>query len=169
MENTRDIVAIFFVAGPLSCLISASVGVSTLYFNGLAPASDLWFTVWNWWAGNTLGVLVALPLCLTWLLRNQSPWNTRPVVLGVPMLIALAVIATGYWAVSKWEMAEQETALRNHAERLIKRLEQRFIAHEEALAALKRLMKVTPDMNYAQFEYFTRIAHRKVKKQSKEL
>ena len=160
MERTRDIVRIFFVAGPLSCLISASVGVTTLYLNGLAPVSDLWFTVWNWWAGDTLGVLVALPLCLTWLLRNQSPWNMRPVVLGVPMLIVLAVIAAGYLAVSKWEIAEEDKALRNHAERLIKRLEQRFIAHEEALASLKRLIEVTPDMNYAQFEYFTRITLR---------
>ena len=36
-------------------------------------------------------------------------------------------------------------------------LTHRFIAHEEALSALRRLFEVTPDMGHAKFEYFTRI------------
>ena len=160
MDSLRDIVRVLFVAGPLACLISASTGVGTLYFNGLTPASEALFTWWNWWAGDTLGVLVALPLSLTWLLRSQFPWRRRPVALGMPMLIALGLIAAGYWAVSQWGRTEQEMAVRSHAERLAKRLEQRFIAHQEALAALSRLIEVMPDMSYAQFDHFTRITLR---------
>jgi len=160
METLRDIVRIFIVAGPLACLISASVGVATLYGNGLTQTADLLFSWWNWWTGDTLGVLVALPLCLTWLLRSQSPWRERRAALGLPMLITLGVIAAGYVAVSKWERAAQDTEVRSHGERLAKQLEQRFIAHQEALAALKRLIEVTPDMSYEQFDHFTRLTLR---------
>ena len=160
MDSEWNIVRIFIVAGPLACLISASVGVGTLYLNGLTPVGDVLFTWWNWWAGDTLGVLVALPLCLTWLLRSQSPWRSRPAVLGLPVLVALGLIAAGYWAASQWELTEQDMAVRSHAERLAKRLEQRFIAHQEALASLKRLIEVTPDMSYAQFDHFTRVTLR---------
>jgi signal transduction histidine kinase len=160
MDSQRDIVRVLFAAGPLACLVSASTGVGTLYVNGLTSASEALFTWWNWWAGDTLGVLVALPLSLTWLLRSQFPWRWRPVALGMPMLVALGLIAAGYWTVSQWERTEHDMEVRNHAERLAKRLEQRFIAHQEALAALKRLIEVTPDMSYAQFDHFTRITLR---------
>ena len=160
MEFFGDIVRLLAVAGPLSCVVSASIGVGTLYFNGLTPVSDVLFTWWNWWAGDTLGVLVALPLSLAWLMRSDTPWRKRPLALGLPMLVTLAVIAAGYLAVSRWERSEQETAVRRHGEHLSRLLEQRFIAHQEALAALKRLIEVTPDMSYAQFDRFTRITLR---------
>jgi PAS domain S-box-containing protein len=156
MEFSSDIVRVLAVAGPLSCVVSASVGVGTLYFNGLTPVSDVLFTWWNWWAGDTLGVLVALPLSLAWLMRADTPWRKRPFALGLPMLVTLAVIGAGYVAVSRWERSEQDMAVRRHGEQLARLLEQRFIAHQEALAALKRLIEVTPDMSYAQFDRFTR-------------
>ncbi len=160
MEFAGDIVRVLAVAGPLSCVVSASVGVGTLYFNGLTPVSDVLFTWWNWWAGDTLGVLVALPLSLAWLMRSDTPWRKRPLALGLPMLVTLAVIAAGYFAVSRWERSEQDMAVRRHGEQLARVLEQRFIAHQEALAALKRLIEVSPDMSYAQFDRFTRVTLR---------
>ena len=160
MESLQDILRIFIVAGPLACLISASVGVATLYGNGVTQAADVLFSWWNWWSGDTLGVLVALPLCLTWLLRDQSPWRERRVALSLPMLISLGVIAAGYLAVSKWEAAGLDAEVRSNGERLVKQLEQRFIAHQEALAALTRLIEVAPEMSYEQFDHFTRLTLR---------
>ena len=160
MESARDIVLLLAVAGPISCLVSASVGVGTLYLNGLTPAADVLFTWWNWWAGDTLGVLVALPLALAWLLRANRPWRERLTSLWPPMIMALAVIVAGYVAVSQWEHTRREEAISQHGENLAKRLGQRFIAHQEALASLKRLMEVSPDMSYGQFDHFTRITLR---------
>ena len=160
MEAIGEIAPILIVAGPLSCLTGAGIGVTTLYLNGLTPAAEVLFTAWNWWAGDTLGVLLALPLSLTWLLRQRSPWRKRPVALGLPMLLTVGLIGASYFGVAEWERAEQEAAVRGHGEELAKRLEQRFIGHEEALAALKRLIEVTPDMSWAQFDHFTRITLR---------
>lgn len=160
MEFAGDIVRVLVLAGPVGCVVSASIGVGTLYFNGLTPPSDILFTWWNWWAGDTLGVLVGLPLSLAWLLRSDTPWRKRPLALGLPMLVTLAVIAAGYFAVSRWERTEQDMAVRRHGEQLARLLEQRFIAHQEALAALKRLIEVSPDMSYAQFDRFTQITLR---------
>jgi signal transduction histidine kinase len=160
LESVRDITRVLLLAGPLACLVSASVGVTTLYSAGLAPQGDIAFTWWNWWAGDTLGILIALPLSLTFLLRNEPAWHARQAALGLPMLTTLIVIAVGYTAVSQWEHSRIDTAIAEHGEQLAKRLEQRFIAHQEALAALKRLIEVTPDMNYTQFDHFTRITLR---------
>jgi signal transduction histidine kinase len=157
MESAGDIVRLLAAAGPLACLVSASFGVGTLYLNGLTPPSDFLFTWWSWWVGDTLGVLVALPLSLAWLLRARAPWQERRAALWLPMLVALLLIAGGYVAVSRWERTVREQTVSHHGELLARRLAERFIAHQEALAALKRLIEVSPDMSFGQFDHFTRV------------
>jgi signal transduction histidine kinase/CHASE1-domain containing sensor protein len=44
-----------------------------------------------------------------------------------------------------------------HGEELAELLEKRATAHQEAISALRRLLEVTPDMSFSQFEHFTRI------------
>ena len=65
LHAPRDIVLAGGLGGLVACTVSASVGVPALLFNGAigvdaAPAT--WLT---WWAGDTLGVLIAAPLALT--------------------------------------------------------------------------------------------------------
>jgi signal transduction histidine kinase/integral membrane sensor domain MASE1 len=157
MEAERNILICLAIAGPLSCLISATIGVTILYLAGLVSAEYYIFSWWNWWSGDTLGVLVMLPLCLTYLYRHDALWRKRLTVLVIPMLIVLMLVGLAFFAVSNWESNQQKLAIKNHGETLEKLLEQRFIAHQEALSALRRMLEVTPDINYPQFEYFTRI------------
>lgn len=157
MEVEREIVLCLALAGPLASLVSASVGVAVLYLAQVLPAPALAGAWWSWWSGDTLGVLVMLPLCLTLLYRHDSPWRARLRLLVLPMLATLALVALAFMAASRWELAQQKAAIRSQGETWVKLLEQRFIAHQEALAALRRLIEVTPNMTFAQFEYFTRI------------
>src|SRR5262249_30317397 len=62
LTRTRDIVALLLLGGPLSCLASATVGVTTLAVSGEIPWS-LYVVTWGtWWVGDTLGVLIVTPL-----------------------------------------------------------------------------------------------------------
>lgn len=157
MEQTGDIVRALLLAGPATCVLSASVGVTTLYLTGIVSGGEFFYLWWNWWSGDTLGVLVTLPLALIFLLHADAPWRNRLTTLLPAMLTALAVVAAAFAAVSHWERVQLAAAIRNHGEALAQQLEQRFIAHQEALSALRRLIEIAPDMRYEQFEYFTRI------------
>lgn len=160
MEQEGDIVRTLLLAGPAACLLSASVGVASLYLGGIIGDGEFLFSWWNWWSGDTLGVLIALPLVLALLFRADAPWRGRLTTQLPPMLTVLAVVAASFYTVSQWERAQHADAIRGHGEELAQQLEQRFIAHQEAFSALRRLLEVVPDMSYGQFEYFTRIALR---------
>ncbi|MBM4131401.1 hypothetical protein FJ250_10320 [bacterium] len=151
MEQAPDIVRSLLLAGPAACVLSASVGVTTLYLTGIVSGGEFLYAWWNWWSGDTLGVLVMLPLVLTFLLRADAPWRARLTILLPPMLIALMAVSAAFAAVSHWERTQQATAIRNHGEALSRQLEQRFIAHQEALSALRRMIEIAPDMSYGQF------------------
>lgn len=71
-----------------ACVISATVGISTLIVFDIvasAEASKLWLT---WWTGDCVGALVLTPLLLTWIRPNPKDESYR----WLYVLIALAVI-----------------------------------------------------------------------------
>ena len=64
LRSLGGIVRLLLVAGPLTCLVSATIGVGSLHAFGDVPRAELlsnWFT---WWAGDVFGVLVFLPIML---------------------------------------------------------------------------------------------------------
>lgn len=157
MEMEREVIRTLVLTGPIASTISAVNGVTALYVADIVHDSDYLYSLWNWWAGDTLGVMVMLPLTLTVLYRRQAIWRGRLTTLVLPMLVALGLVGAAFYVTAQGERTQQQLAVKSHGERLAHLLEQRLIAHQEALSSLRRLIEVTPDMSYAQFEYFTRI------------
>ena len=157
MELESDIIRSLLLAGVLGCVVSASVGVSVLYVAGIITSAAYINSWWSWWVGDTLGVLIVMPLSLVVLYRKYSPWNNRLKTIGIPMMLVLLAVAGVVTLASNWEQGFRKEEIRKHGEAFEKLLQQRYIAHREVIAALARLMEVVPDMNYEQFEYFTGI------------
>lgn len=61
--SQRDIVLMILIA-PLGMLVSSLVGAFTLYASGLAQAGSLMKIWFIWWMGDSIGVLLAMPLVL---------------------------------------------------------------------------------------------------------
>lgn len=157
MELESDIILSLLLGGVLACAVSASVGVSALYFFGVINSSvymNLW---WNWWVGDTLGVLILMPIVLSVLYRHHPSWRKRINTVVIPMLGVLLIVATIVGFASYWEQNLVHDQIKKHGESFKELLERRYIAHKEAVASLARLIEVTPLMRYDQFEYFTRI------------
>ena len=57
LEHERDVLYFLLLGGPLACLVSASVGVFTLHLMGVIDKPVSVFAWWNWFVGDTLGVL----------------------------------------------------------------------------------------------------------------
>ena len=91
LTRARDIGTFLLLGGPLSCLVSATVGVTTLAVSGQIPWSLFVMTWWTWWVGDTLGVLIATPLVLSWLAEPRAIWHRRRLSVGLPLVVALAL------------------------------------------------------------------------------
>ena len=161
LESERDIIACLMLAGPVACVVSASTGVSALYAAGIVHGPDFAYSWINWWVGDALGVLVMLPISLTFLFRRHAPWTSRLVTQVLPMAFTLLLVGCAFYAVSAWERAELKSRIDAHGATLAHLLGQRFTAHQEAIAALDRLVEVNPAMDDHQFAYFTRITLQK--------
>ena len=66
LARARNVCAFMGLGGVVSCLFSATNGVTCLALGGFAPWSgfgQIWLT---WWLGDTAGVFVVTPLLLAW-------------------------------------------------------------------------------------------------------
>lgn len=157
MEQESDIIRSLLLAGVVGCLVSASIGVTVLFAAGIISSAFVINSWWNWWVGDALGVLIVMPIALSVLYRRHPSWRNRLKTIGIPMMLVLLVVAGVVALTSHWEQAAIKDEIKKHGEAFEKLIQQRYIAHSEAIAALARLMEVMPDMTYEQFDYFTRI------------
>jgi len=66
LDSTRDVFALIGLGALLSTMVSATIGVSSLYFAGLATTQNLGETWTTWWVGDAIGALLVTPLILVW-------------------------------------------------------------------------------------------------------
>ena len=96
LDSLRDVFALIVLAALLSTMISATIGVASLYFAGLTPQENVAETWRTWWIGDAIGALLVAPLILVWAARPRSPLVTRhlgeaaALVLGI-LLASLAL------------------------------------------------------------------------------
>lgn len=64
LQSVRQIFWLLGLGGPFTCVIAASVGVGTLYWLGIVQPAAVASNWIAWWSGDSLGVLVFLPLVL---------------------------------------------------------------------------------------------------------
>jgi integral membrane sensor domain MASE1 len=66
LNRERHIITFLILGGPLSCLVNATIGVTTLSIGGKIPRAMSDISWWTWWVGDTIGVLIVTPLVLSW-------------------------------------------------------------------------------------------------------
>lgn len=127
LENDGDIIAFSVLGGPAACVVSASVGVSSLVAFGIVPGADFLFTWWNWWLGDTLGVLIGAPLGLLLLEYKQvSIWRRRVLVLAAPIVTTLVLIVAAYFYAGYLERRQIAHELEHYGTEISHQLQQRL-------------------------------------------
>ena len=93
LARVRDVVALAVLAAGASTLISATIGVASLYAGGAVAASDL-LTTWRvWWLGDMFGDLLVAPLFLVAASRPRLPTRRLAAGEAVMLLVALGAVA----------------------------------------------------------------------------
>ena len=76
-------------AGAIAAVLSAGVGVLSLWLTTDLPTADLAAAMLNWWQGDTLGVFLLAPLLLVWRQRPAGPALTAARRVELALLLGL--------------------------------------------------------------------------------
>jgi diguanylate cyclase (GGDEF)-like protein/PAS domain S-box-containing protein len=142
IDSGHDVMA-FFLLTPVICLSSATVSVPVLYalhaFDEVAQLR-FWFA---WWAGDTLGVLLAAPLC--WIICGSPRrlWRRRAPLVALPLLIASAAVVTIYRLSQGWEHDQHMQPYRLKAQQTADMLQAEFNEHVRFVGTFARTLADT--------------------------
>jgi diguanylate cyclase (GGDEF)-like protein/PAS domain S-box-containing protein len=93
----------FFTGAPAVCLTSALVSLLGLLCIGAETPDAFKADFLTWWVGDTLGVVLCVPLCLLFIGRPRNLWKRRRLSVGVPLLIGIGLCVAVYLKTTGWE------------------------------------------------------------------
>lgn len=74
VDRTKHVLIFVFVAIG-SCIISATVGVTSLSIATAIQWKNFFVSWWTWWVGDAAGILVFVPLILSWAYNPKIKWS----------------------------------------------------------------------------------------------
>jgi diguanylate cyclase (GGDEF)-like protein len=93
-QRAHDILKFGVLAGMVSTVVSATIGVTTLCLGGFASWS-MYGSIWStWWLGDAAGAMVVTPLLLLWRENPRLDW-TREQIAELALLF-LGLFFTGW-------------------------------------------------------------------------
>ncbi|WP_394846452.1 CHASE domain-containing protein [Pendulispora brunnea] len=161
LEVDRDITKFTFLGGPISCLVSPTVGMTTLCGLGVIPWSQFAFSWWTWWVGDAIGVLIFAPLALLFVPGLDPVWRRRRAIVGIPLLVGFGVVTVLFLKARAWEETRLRTEFERRATPLAHALDARLSEYDEVVGFLSSLFEASPDVSRKQFREFCQRALKK--------
>ena len=72
INSLKDVVKLVIGGGIVSTQISCTIGALSIYLAGKINWAEYWQVRWNWWLGDTMGVLILTPLILIFCRPKQT-------------------------------------------------------------------------------------------------
>lgn len=92
-SRAQDVLKFTILAGLFGPVISATIGVTSLVWGGLAPQSDF-LAVWSTWLlGDATGILILAPLLILWAGGSKLVWTPARVAEALFMFLSSILIA----------------------------------------------------------------------------
>lgn len=149
-----DVVRILLYGAPLSCVINSFIGVGTLRLAGLIPTPNLLFNWWTWWVGDSIGVLIFMPLICAWALRPRQQWLGKQIALTLPLAAMFAAVVGLFFYVSSREQARLQAEFDRTAQRIAASFQARLDNELTILGAINGLFSVSDRISARQFRDF---------------
>ena len=155
LDNGRDLWR-FLILSPVCCLTSATLSLGGLLALGAVAPPGL-VTNWiSWWIGDTLGVLVVLPLMFVIAGEPRHLWRSRAGPLAVPMLLFFALFVTIFVRVRTWEHDEALLEFRLLSQQIVDKIHAGLTEQEIFLEQLERSFSQPATLSRADFQHLAK-------------
>jgi diguanylate cyclase (GGDEF)-like protein/PAS domain S-box-containing protein len=152
--GVRNITGMLILGGPLSCLVNPTFGVGVLLTAELIVPDEFGFSWMTWWVGDSMGVLICLPLLLLWLGPPKQAWSRYWMFVALPLAMMLALSVVVFMFVSR----QDQTSIAHEFERsgaiVTRSLDKQVERSLEAVYGLRSFFDASSAVTRAEFGAF---------------
>ena len=160
LTRLQDTLKLFALSGPLACLIAPTVGIGSLYFVGGLPAERIVGNWLTWWAGDSFGIILFLPLVLV---APGSPerltWRGRtvtalPILAMLTLMLPLGLTFYAWKLISEHHHKASITEFQTLALESEKALQYRLQSYAQALLGGEALIRAAGSVSRASWRQY---------------
>jgi CHASE1-domain containing sensor protein len=150
--EARDIIKFLILGGPVSCLVNATWGVTSLLLGGVIQPVDYLFHWWTWWVGDAIGVITFTPLILIWAAKPALFSQRRQV--SLPLSLAFTLVVIFFIYTNAWEQDRIKLEFNRRTDQLAQQLKENFDNYILVLHSVENLYASSVPINRQQFKTF---------------
>ena len=144
-------VARFYVLGAASCLVNAALATFALGAAGVLSGPPLAFSGAVWWAGDSLGVLIATPVVLALIGEPASEWRPRIAQVGITLVACTALVAALALRIDRWDEDRLAGTFERDAAATAALVTDRLEGPQDALLAMHGLHIASDEVSVDEF------------------
>jgi signal transduction histidine kinase/CheY-like chemotaxis protein len=117
--DTPSTIVRFVLLCPLVALVGSSISIAALLEWNVIASANAVFDWWNWWLGDTLGILVGAPIMFALFARPRENWSARKWTVALPLLVMIGLGVATAGVITRWEDQRIEARFKSDAQKLV--------------------------------------------------
>ena len=154
LEQEKDIFNFLFMGGVVSCIISASFAMIALLLAGVINPEDFFLSWGKWWLGDTVGVMVFMPLIVVGLAKKNIIEMKRRVSVILPVLILFCCVVIVFISSRNFENNVISTRFEQRADNMSLELQEHFTHAFDLLHYIQRFYESSSYVERVEFKKF---------------
>ena len=150
----KDVFKFLLLGGPISCLVNATWGVTSLLLAGVIQPADYLLHWWTWWLGDTIGVIAFTPLVLIWAAKPQGASLRRQISVSLPVCLTFALVVLSFVYTSAWEQTRIAAEFERRTDKVFQELEDNFDNYIDALHSIESFFGSSVTVGRQEFKSF---------------
>lgn len=156
LNHAERVFKFLTLAGPISCLVSPTLGVTAILTAGAIHGSNYALNWFTWWVGDTVGALIFAPVALIGLGRApRVPLRRKLLIIG-PVFVSFTLVVFLFIEAGRWEQKRMQLDFDQRADELVSRLLENLDRHLDVLYSIRNLFESYPDVDRQGFRTFVR-------------
>lgn len=158
LNKTGEILRFLLLAGPVSCLVSATFSVAYLVSSGAMAFEGAQINWLTWWIGDMIGVVVFAPLMFLAFALPRRHWRSQVFSVGLPLLLIIVFTILMYRQGLQNEEETQNSRFEGQAKAFALAVQTEIDTHISLLYNLRGFIYSDFDLLPEDFERFAKEA-----------
>jgi PAS domain S-box-containing protein len=142
---------------PVMCLVSSTIGTLSLCIIGFAEWSTFWSVWQTWWVGDSLGILVVVPVATYWVVNLSHLSLTNKLTLLFPLVLTIVITLVVFFSTKHNEIATIQLRFETEAEKKVAAIERTLKKNMTYIDALGGMISVIGhSITLDQFQTYSR-------------
>src|SRR5215510_8992031 len=155
LDKEKDIISFLFLSGPVSCLVGATFGSTSLLFFGVVSAADYPFNWFTWWVGDAIGVMLVAPVLVVWAVGRREVDLRRQLSVTGLLTVMLALVVAFFVVSRTSEERRLKLEFKSRTEALRSAIEKSLAVYLELTESVANYMSSSSSVTPTEFNRFT--------------